>query len=247
MDLEIEDLKKQKGEFYFALGQEIKTRAKICTKKRILEGILAELEIEAEKKDREQRMAVSKMKAEKDNKLIRMEEVIRKYNLVQKEIERKEDKLRESLLEGNVLSQRISEQGLEISCFWIPLQDLRNKKAKLLKKFQLVAAGCQNLENENYSELLNVYDEIQDENLKLMQELSQLTADLEIKEKKIKTLQKKLVEATITYLPEDDPDPYFSLKSKIDDQRKTLESLKLQILESSEDSLNSKTCTCLVI
>ena len=244
MNQEIEDLKRQKSELYFALGQEIRNRAKICTKKRILESLLRELEIEAEVKDREQRTELSKLKAEKDDKLIRMDGVIRMYNQSQRDIEKKEVKLRDSELEGLNLSSRLISTSPELASLWSTMKSLSSKKVKLSQKFLVLSAGCQNSENENYSDLLRIYNEYDVENQRLVLELSQLTAELEIKEKKIKSLEKKLLEARVNSLPEDDPDPIISLKQKLEDQRKTIETLKLHL---QEDPISAKPCTCSII
>ena len=173
-----------------------------------------------------------------------MDGVIRMYNQSQRDIEKKEVKLRDSELEGLNLSSRLISTSPELASLWSTMKSLSSKKVKLSQKFLVLSAGCQNSENENYSDLLRIYNEYDVENQRLVLELSQLTAELEIKEKKIKSLEKKLLEARVNSLPEDDPDPIISLKQKLEDQRKTIETLKLHL---QEDPISAKPCTCSII
>ena len=248
LDQEIEDLKKQRSEYYFSLGQEIRNRAKICTKKRILEGILQELENEAERKDREQRTILSKLKTEKDNKLMRMESLVKKHQETQRELEKKEKKLKESENEGFCIKERIIGEFPELEELWNLMKELRNKKIKLIKKGELVNAGFRNTENENFTELGKMHDGIVEENKQLMQELSELTAELEIKEQKIRSLQKKIVEATINCVHEEEIDASSELKKKIEEQRKVITELNgIIILQQHESSpIISEPCKCLL-
>lgn len=247
LDHEIEDLKKQKSEYYFSLGQEIRNRAKICTKKRILEGILQELENEAERKDREQRTVLTKLKTEKYNKLMRMETIVKKHQETQREFEKKEKKLKESESEGLVIRDRIVFELPALGELWNLMKELRDKKIKLIKKGELVNAGLRNAENENLSELSRIYDEIVEENKQLMQELSEMTAELEIKEQKIRSLQKKIVEATVSCAHDDEIEISSKLKIKIEEQRKHI--LELESILSEQCDENSpvirESCKCL--
>ena len=248
LDQEIEDLKKQRSEYYFSLGQEIRNRAKICTKKRILEGILQELENESERKDREQRTTLSKLKTEKNDKLMRMESLVKKHQETQRELEKKEKKLKESENEGLCIIERISADFPELEELWNVMKELRNKKIKLIKKGELVNSGFRNAENENFTELAKMHDEIVEENKELMQELSELTAELEIKEQKIRSLQRKIVEATASCEHEEEVDVSSELKKKIEEQRKVIiEMNKTLMLQQQESSpMVSEPCKCLL-
>lgn len=248
LDHEIEDLKKQKNEYYFSLGQEIRNRAKICTKKRILEGILQELENEAERKDREQRTVLTKLKTEKYNKLMRMESIVKKHQETQREFEKKEKKLKESEGEGGVIRDRIVFELPALGELWNLMKELRDKKIKLIKKGELVNAGIRNAENENLGELSRIYEEITEENKLMMQELSELTAELEIKEQKIRSLQKKIIEATVSYAHEEEVEMSSKLKIKIEEQRKYILELKNTLAEQCEENspIVRESCKCLI-
>ena len=83
-----------------------------------------------------------------------------------------------------------------------------------------------------------------------MDELSHITADLEIKELKIKNLQKKILEMAAIFQSENEPEcENQEMKLKILQQQERIKSLKQQ-LESEEkirEELTSRPCTaCLV-
>ena len=129
------------------------------------------------------------------------------------------------------------------------MTELREKKIKLRKKCEVTLNVAK--ESENYEELLKVKQEIVEENKGLLEELSQLTADLEIKELKIKNLQKKIDEMTAIFKCESETDTDAKeIKFRISQQQEVINNLKHQLNteENSKEDISTKPCSvCLII
>lgn len=242
VDEEIGNYKKQKEELNFLLGQEIRNRAKISTKKKILEGILNELEKESERKDRDLRIKISKLRAKKDNIVGKMNGIVKKFHETQREREKKEKAIKDLELQ----SEEIKKQFKGPSELWAQMRELREKKIKLMKKCELTFNTGSVKENENYEDLVVVYKEAFEENQQLLEELSQLTAELEMKEQKIKNLQKKIAEiSSISTCENQDDHEFKELKDKISQQQEVIEELKDQLnkKERIRDDLENRHCS----
>jgi hypothetical protein len=246
IDLDIYNLKKQKEEFNFLLSQEIKRRATKTAKKKILEGILSELEKESEGKDRESRIKISKLRAKKEIIVGKMNTTLKKFHETQREREKKEKMIKELEIEAEGIKNNINGS----DDLWNTMKELREKKMKLSKKYELSNNSTKSVETENYEGLLETYKEVAEENRKLLEELSQLTADLEIKELKIRNLQKKIAEMTAVFQCESDTDTESKeVKFKISQQQEIIHDLrqKLDTEEKKLDEITSKTCKCEII
>ena len=105
---EVNKLKCQIEEYNFLYGQEVKKRATRTAKKKILEGILATLERESEARDREIRVKITKLKTKKENMVGKMNNILKKFQELQREREKKEKKIKELDNEIDILKANVN-------------------------------------------------------------------------------------------------------------------------------------------
>ena len=242
---EVVKLKGQIEEFNRLYGQEVKRRAGKTAKKKVLEEILATLERESEAKDRELRVKISKMKAKKESIVVKINNIVKKFHESQRERENKEKKIKELEIEAEAIRSRFQgNEGL-----WIQMKKLREKKIKLLKRSSSLIPDKET-QGESLEALLSTQQEIIEQKKQLLEELSQLTADLEIKELKIQSLQKKISEMSAIFQTDSEIDPENSeIKLKIQQQKEKIQSLQAYLNrdERSLDAISSKACSsCLL-
>ena len=187
------------------------------------------------------------MKAKKENIVEKINSIMKKFHESQREREKKEKKLKELEVEAEIIKDRF--KGNED--LWFQMKNLRDKKIKLLKRSSCSLNSSKETQNEKFEKLLLIQKDISEQNKQLLEELSQLTADLEIKERKIKHLQKKIAEMSAIFQNESDMDPENQeIKLKIQHQKERI--ISLQALLSREeralDDISSKSCSsCSII
>ena len=130
------------------------------------------------------------------------------------------------------------------------MKELREKKIKLMKKCDHILNPINNNQSENYEELLLKQHEVTEENKQLLEELSEITADLEIKELKIKNLQKKILEMAAIFQSENEIETENQeIRLKISQQQEKIKSLKQQLKgeEKIKEEITSRACSnCLI-